>query len=245
MERNFAKAYDEQQKMKQLSLVRFWQMIEQGQAGVYHFTYSEDFDTNGILYFLGTKGGQEDYINAALRDEVAVCSSSLVKDSVPIHHLVGRDVHRLVTRPEDNAWMQVDFKDKLIQPSYYTLRHYSSWDTECLRNWILQASNDGVHWVTIKKHEDDTALAEKGASHTWPIQSRGAYRIWRIKQTGLNSNKHKYLACSGMEFYGQLVCDFYVYLLFFFFTFVLVFVLLVFSVFGRTVSVCSRDILMK
>ena len=204
IEGNFTKAYNEQQKMKQLSLVRFWQMLSAGQAGVYHFTYSEDFDENGILYFLGSQGGQKGWKNPALTDEVAVCSSALVKDSTEISYFVGRDTVRLVTKPEDNAWMQVDFKDKLIQPSYYTLKHYLSWDTECLRNWILQASNDGIHWVTVKKHEEDSALSEKGATHTWPVQSRGAYRIWRIKQTGLNSNKHKYLACSGIEFYGQL-----------------------------------------
>ena len=204
IEYNFNKAYQEQQKMKQLSLVRFWQMIETGQAGVYHFTFNEDFDDNGILYFLGTKGGQQSWKNPSISDEVSVCSSALVKDSVEISNFVGREPLRLVTKPEDNAWMQVDFKDKLIQPSYYSLKHYISWDTECLRNWILQASNDGIRWVTVKKHEEDTSLNEKGATHTWPVQSRGAYRIWRIKQTGLNSNKHKYLACSGIEFYGQL-----------------------------------------
>lgn len=204
IEGNFAKAFNEQQKMKQLSLVRFWQMLSAGQAGVYHFTYSEDFDENGILYFLGAQGNQQAWKNPALTDEVAVCSSALVKDSSEISYFVGRSTVRLVTKPEDNAWMQVDFKDKLIQPSYYTLKHYISWDTECLRNWILQASNDGIHWVTVKKHEEDGALSEKGGTHTWPVQSRGAYRIWRIKQTGLNSNKHKYLACSGIEFYGQL-----------------------------------------
>eukprot|EP01084_Bolivina_argentea_P250100 418904_1 len=204
IEGNFTKAYNEQQKMKQLSLIRFWQMLSTGQAGVYHFTYAEDFDENGILYFLGSQGGQKAWKNPALTDEVAVCSSALVKDSTEISYFVGRTTVRCVTKPEDNAWMQVDFKDKLIQPSYYTLRHYLSWDTECLRNWILQASNDGIHWVTVKKHEEDSSLSEKGAAHTWPVQSRGAYRIWRIKQTGLNSNKHKYLACSGIEFYGQL-----------------------------------------
>ncbi|ETO36723.1 hypothetical protein RFI_00341, partial [Reticulomyxa filosa] len=204
IEENFMKAFNEQQKMKKLSLVKFCQMMDNGQQGVYHFTYDQDFDDNGILWYLATRGGQKEWENPALSDEVALAASSLVKDSDPLHFLVGRDTVRLVTKAEDNAWMQVDFKDKLIQPSYYTLRHYSSWDTECLRNWILQASNDGVHWVTVKKHEDDQGLNEKGASHTWPVQGRGAYRIWRIKQTGLNSNKHKYLACSGIEFYGQL-----------------------------------------
>eukprot|EP01084_Bolivina_argentea_P242609 406942_1 len=200
----FNQVYNDQQKKKQSSLAEFWGKLAKGQVGKYQFVYSYDFDENGILYFLGSEGGQKQWKNPSLSDEVSVCSSALVKDSTEISYFVGRTTVRLVTKPEDNAWMQVDFKDKLIQPSYYALKHYVSCDTECLRNWILQASNDGIHWVTVKKHEEDSSLSEKGAAHTWPVQSRGAYRIWRIKQTGLNSNKHKYLACSGIEFYGQL-----------------------------------------
>eukprot|EP01084_Bolivina_argentea_P160593 279642_1 len=200
----FNEAYFEQQIMKQLALAAFWEMSVTGQAGVYHFRYREDFDENGILYFLGSEGNQKAWENPSFKDEVSVCSSRLVRDSETISHFVGRTAVRLVTIAEDNAWMQVDFKDKLIQPSYYTLKHYSSWDAEALRNWTLQASNDGIHWATVKQHEEDTSLSKRGETHTWILQSRGAYRIWRIKQTGLNSHKRKYLACSGIEFYGQL-----------------------------------------
>ncbi len=31
-----------------------------------------------------------------------------------------------------------------------------------------------------------------------------AFRIFRIRITGLNSNNHMYLALSGVEFYGQV-----------------------------------------
>lgn len=34
-------------------------------------------------------------------------------------------------------------------------RHYSSWDTECLRNWVLEGSNDALKWTTLMHHRDD------------------------------------------------------------------------------------------
>ncbi len=37
----------------------------------------------------------------------------------------------------------MDLVDKYVQPTAYTLRHYSSWDVEALRNWNFEGSNDG------------------------------------------------------------------------------------------------------
>ena len=42
----------------------------------------------------------------------------------------------------DEARRAVDLGDKLLLPTHYSIRHYSSWDTEALRNWIRQAEAD-------------------------------------------------------------------------------------------------------
>jgi len=99
----------------------------------------------------------------------------------------------------------VDLKDKAVQVTHYTLRHYNSWDTEALRHWVLEGSNDGVKWVVLREHSNDWALDKKGATFTWPVNSgNNRFRMLRIRQTGLNSNNHHYLACSGMEIYGRV-----------------------------------------
>ena len=49
------------------------------------------------------------------------------------------------------------------------------------------------------------ALNKKGGTHTWPVDAqRRRFRMFRILQTGYNSNNHFYLALSGSEFYGRL-----------------------------------------
>jgi len=49
------------------------------------------------------------------------------------------------------------------------------------------------------------ALNKKGGTHTWSVDAqRRRFRMFRILQTGYNSNNHFYLALSGSEFYGRL-----------------------------------------
>ena len=38
----------------------------------------------------------------------------------------------------------------------------------------------------------------------WPIENAGAFRRFRVYQTGLNSGNHNHLMCSGIELYGTL-----------------------------------------
>ncbi len=49
------------------------------------------------------------------------------------------------------------------------VRHYASWDTECVRSWKLEASVNGQVWVALKEHNDDKSLNGKGSSATWQI----------------------------------------------------------------------------
>jgi len=187
----------------------FWKLIQEGKGGKYEFKYRENFDKNGILYFLGTKGNTVPYENPAAATpvpQVTVTTSGLMHDSTHQNAVVGRNLERCVTKQDDNAWFCVDFGDKWIQPCHYSIRHYLSWDSECLRNWVIEASNDGRTWDIVRRHNKDESLKLKGEMATWPLPNKGdaRYSKWRIRMTGSNSNRHKYLACSGMEFYGKL-----------------------------------------
>jgi len=172
------------------------------------FKYQFDFDTNGILYYIGTHGNKDPWSNPAKSGLVKVTSSGILHDSVDETAVVGREVVRCVTKADPNAWFAVDFVDKWVAPTHYTIRHYSSWDTECLRSWKFEASNDGgKSWLTLREHTNDESLNAMGAAHTWPITSPLAevgYQMFRIKMTGPNSNQHLYLALSGLELYGTL-----------------------------------------
>jgi len=168
------------------------------------FKHVQDFDTNGLLYFLGCQGGiRSSYSNPADIGMVTVTSSSLMSDSQPLSALVGRMQTRCVTKPHQRSWMQININDVKVKLTHYTLRHYNSWDTEALRYWNLEGSNDGQSWIPIRQHMDDRALRKAGASHTWAVDTNQYFNHFRLFMTGRNSNNHWYLACSGMELYGN------------------------------------------
>lgn len=81
---------------------------------VREFKHSSDFDGNGILYYLGTRGGQQAWSNPADQGFVMITSSSLMGDSAPINSFCGAEVVRCVTRPQPDSWFAIDFKDKTV-----------------------------------------------------------------------------------------------------------------------------------
>eukprot|EP00457_Paulinella_chromatophora_P000814 gb/GEZN01000814.1/.p1 GENE.gb/GEZN01000814.1/~~gb/GEZN01000814.1/.p1 ORF type:complete len:1063 (-),score=123.04 gb/GEZN01000814.1/:329-3517(-) len=170
------------------------------------FQYSGvDFDQEGFLYWLGTNGLTEPWQNPHDAGKVMVTTSGMLENSAPASAMVGRATVRCVTKFHERAWVQFDIKDKWLKPSAYSLKHYDSWDTECLRDWDFQGSNDGVKWITLVEHHNDATINKKGGTHTWTVPEQGKYfRIFRCVMTGPNSNKHWYMACSGFEIYGTL-----------------------------------------
>lgn len=196
------KAEEDNKKIKQK--LKYIKQTLRDENGI-DFVYSSDMDTNGVLYYLGTCGFSQPYQNPCEAGLVKVSSSGLMIDSKPASAAVGREVVRCVTKPTRNSWFMFDFLDMSLCPSCYTLRHYSSWDTECLRNWILEGSNDGNLWEPLAVHKHDTSLNKKGATKTWTLYANGSrYRMFRLIQTGRNSNNNYYLSLSGIEFYGTL-----------------------------------------
>ena len=148
------------------------------------FKYESDFDRNGIIYGLGSNFGQRSWTNPAEIKLVTLATSKRKQDSTAVSNVIGRFATRCVSEPEEAAWFSIDFGKQLkIKPTAYTLRHYTSWDTEALRNWNLEASNDGNEWIVIKKHENDESLHKRGQAHTWTIEECNQYyRIFRIKR---------------------------------------------------------------
>eukprot|EP01083_Nonionella_stella_P002655 7599_1 len=170
------------------------------------FEYCDDFDENGILYFLGTNWHTKAWMNPALNNlGVKATASSIMADSQPIESICGRSLVRCVTTPVKQAWMMLEFEHIYVDVTRYTIKHYATWDTEALREWNFEGSNDGATWDLLVAHRQDTSLAKIGATATWTVDSQGRrYKRFRIIQKGHNSNMHFYLACSGIELYGSI-----------------------------------------
>lgn len=164
------------------------------------------FGDTGIVAHLAGRPGST-YRNPAEAGLIAVTSSSLLLDSMPASAIAGNEVVRCCTKPLPNSWFEVDFQQYRVAPTHYSLRHYSSWDVEALRSWVLEGSTDGLGWHVLSRIEKDASLDRKGDTQTWPVDNHFAgvfVRYLRLTQTGLNSNNHHYLALSGLEVHGQL-----------------------------------------
>lgn len=170
--------------------------------------YDHDFDTNGALYYLATAGKTRPWRNPAVSGAVAVLCSGLSENS-DASHVVGRSAERCISSRAEGSWFSVDLGAAVdLMPNKYTLRHYGSFDLEALRYWALQGSEDGVKWINLRVHVNDKSLERKGQSCSWDLEVKGDFfRVFRVLQTGLNSNNHSMLALSGFEVYGTMRVD--------------------------------------
>ena len=176
--------------------------------------FESNFDTNGVLHYIGTQGGTRDYQNPHTSGDVVVSWSSISGGTVDlfVQHRHANPV-KSYTKDVANSWMQVDLgQNRTLRPTYYCLRNSKNDDdgTACvLRNWRLEGSNDGQTWTTLRNHTNDTTLAAQSMSEAnWPVENCGVcYRFFRILQYGKNAgndNNRDYLCCAGIELYGDL-----------------------------------------
>lgn len=102
------------------------------------FKYSSDFDTNGICYALGTDFGTQAWENPHTKGLLTVRPREILPGSQDEDAIVGRSTVRCILNDHPNSWFIVDFTPLMIRPTFYSLKHYASWDIECLRNWEFQ-----------------------------------------------------------------------------------------------------------
>jgi hypothetical protein len=188
---------------------------------VYDFVLCEfeaPFDRNGVLYHIGTKGGTREWANPHSSGVVVAAMSSQGGGfCCPVRFVL----HRVEdcqgefpgsngTADQRNSWMSVDLGEgRSLVPRHYCLRHGRINGWHVLRTWMLQGSEDGQEWHTLRLHEDDQSLAATPFSVAgWAVEAGGwRYRHFRVLQHGKNSDGYDYLACCGIELYGELFLD--------------------------------------
>jgi len=171
------------------------------------FRFASAFDTNGILYLIGTRGGTAAYRNPHELGEVVSSSSSL-----SVMGAVERFVQHAHAAPVTNctlnypeSWLAVDLGEgRSLVVDHYCLRSDLN-NRHKLRNWELQGSLNGQTWQTLRAHQGDESLASQSMSTAaWPVNAGAqAFRHFRILQTGANSSGIHYLKCTGIELYGR------------------------------------------
>jgi hypothetical protein len=111
---------------------------------------------------------------------------------------------RFLTTNTANSWICYDFNDMRVNLTHYSIRTRCDTNGTHLRCWRLEGSNDGLSWIELDRHENDTRLNSQGAIATLSIPegNRGQYRMIRIQQTGQNSSGNDYLMLTAIEFFG-------------------------------------------
>ncbi|XP_076816720.1 E3 ubiquitin-protein ligase HECTD1-like isoform X3 [Clavelina lepadiformis] len=191
--------------------------VNKARARSIKFQHLNDFDENGIIYWIGTNGRTSyEWINPAQFGLIYITTSD--GRSLPygkLEDLLSRASTPLNCHTSDNskAWISMDFGIWII-PTAYTIRHSRGYSKSALRNWLFQGSKDGQNWVTLYSHTDDHSLNEPGSTATWPIlqqesETKG-WRHFRLQQNGKNASKQmSYVSMSGFELYGTVtgVCE--------------------------------------
>jgi len=147
------------------------------------FKHAENFDANGILYYLGTARGTEPYVNPT---QLGVsCSSGQIcyGELTSIVGRVGVDVW--VDDDPHEAWYGVDlgapYRARLTG---YTLRRGGG--ASRARDWVLEGSNDEHEWVGLCLHSDDRNLEAEDDElyyyHIWTYNPR-FYSLYRQRTT--------------------------------------------------------------
>jgi len=141
-----------------------------------------------LFYWLGTAKGTANY--SVLKTMVKCIASSIASGSPSV--LIEKQGGSGYTNPIPNSWVNVDLSPsnlKLCCTHYsYSTRKYGG-TPRALRNWEFQASNDGINWVILRKHVEDTSIPDiNGASATFAVDSKCYfYSQFRIVQTGPNA----------------------------------------------------------
>ena len=186
------------------------------------FKYTYDFDENGALYFLGTKGKRHQYRNPHEINMVKAFASSISKGQVS--DFVGRNLVNLRTENEENSFFGVDLgSNRTLVPTAYSIRNRNS-SSHVMLCWNLEASNDRINFEILdtrifsntnnpkihqKLEKERNLLKEPGCTSTWGISKKvrerfpDGFRYFLIKQIDKNSNGSYNLAISGFELYGE------------------------------------------
>ena len=176
-------------------------------------TYASNGDTNGVVYYLGTRDGlpfvrpvpatpnSTDIDGTRLR---IFCSSVLSGHNS--YHPVDRGASTTPfgSNPVSGSWWAVDFKTRRLLCNYLSVMTRADVNSERLMAFVLEGSDDASSWTTLLTVAN-TGFASAAEWKSWAVTPTVQYRYFRIRQTAANSQGTQHLVFGEVEFYGRLV----------------------------------------
>ena len=142
----------------------------------------------GVLHYLGTQGGARPYQNPHVAGEV-IARRSTVGGGTPEALVQNRLDLDCWTDDRPGSWISVYLGEgRTLCPEAYAVRSTSHSHSK-LRHWQLQASDDGLTWVTLRRHTNDTTLTQVPHSQAeWALDAAvvggRSFGHFRLLQTG-------------------------------------------------------------
>lgn len=176
-------------------------------AGVLHYK-GKDFEREayGVIYALGSTFGTRFWANPDSTKRIKA-SRSTGEKGMEKHVLEYDYKGESATKNKENSWWCVDLTEKYsLYLTHYSLRHGRKDGKYLLCNWRLEGSFDEKNWKTLREHKNDQTLKRSQFQNSWEVNGKlGAFRYFRIYQTGPNSSGSFHLYLSGIELYGVLI----------------------------------------
>ena len=167
-------------------------------AGPGEFVFNFLKPLDGIIAHLTRECGGNVHKNGVV--EVTASSGSQPEDVVDL----GSD-SEFTTNKQMDAWICYDFKGMRVTPTSYTIQ--SCRFKPHLKEWELQASNDGEHWQTIDGHRSwKEKLIGSRMTRNFAVtgDAGGSFRFIRLRQTRANEAGDYALRIGSLEVFGTL-----------------------------------------
>lgn len=180
-------------------------------------TYVSSGDTNGLIYYLGTRGGSfaTPVPQTAGTSGTTLTGAELtivVSSILAAGYEAWMAVDRLTTNGfcSDGtsggalgATYRLDLKTRKLIPNKLTIASPGQLATDRLIGFVLEGSNDAAAWTTLLTvpNAGYTATAQWKA---WDVTGSVAYRYLRVRLTALDSSGYSCLAIGEIELYGTL-----------------------------------------
>jgi hypothetical protein len=172
------------------------------------FSHVQDFDDNGMLFYLGTHLNGSAWRNpSSLGFVTAFRSSDLPSQANATANCIFERLPSLcITGSFENSWWVIDMTPAYrVQLTGFSLRDGTNSSRTMIRNFVMQSSNDGIVWQDVsRRYRNDVSVKAPESSAFFAITRTNAFRYFRVLQTDRNAGGTFFLSLSGIEFFGTL-----------------------------------------
>ncbi|KAK8838581.1 hypothetical protein M9Y10_033213 [Tritrichomonas musculus] len=166
------------------------------------FPHEEGEEFKGIMRHLTEETGGNIHDNGTIE----ITSNSVYSSHYPRNIVDYQNDNFYHSNDQENSEICFDFKDKEIQITSYSLKSVN-WgqNSNHLKSWVVEVSNDHQKWDEIDKRENNSILNGSNFIGTFDTkENKSFYRFVRLRQTGKSWCDNYYTVIASIEFYGKM-----------------------------------------